>query len=101
MSDDLEAAGLTAKERLGRIEELLDKMDRKLDDKASMSEVIALEARVRELELHGSESVRKMEPAVNKLFELVRQTEKKMAYYAGAAAVAVVLATALLDKAMH
>lgn len=51
MSDELNGASITAKERLANIEGILRDMDGKLDNKADMASVIALEGRVREMEL--------------------------------------------------
>jgi hypothetical protein len=47
----LNGAGITAKERLGNIEELLKSMDSKLDNKADRADLIAVEGRVRAIEL--------------------------------------------------
>jgi hypothetical protein len=49
--DSLNGAGITAKERLGNIEELLKSMDSKLDNKADRADLIAVEGRVRAIEL--------------------------------------------------
>ena len=52
--DDLVGAGISPKERLERIETMLERIDNKLDNKADRSDLIILENRVREIELHGS-----------------------------------------------
>lgn len=51
---DLMNAGITAKERLERIERMLEGIDIKLDTKASQVDFVMLENRVREIELHGT-----------------------------------------------
>lgn len=52
--DGLTNAGITPKERLERIEAMLERIDAKLDAKANESDVVALELRVREMELELS-----------------------------------------------
>jgi hypothetical protein len=53
MSDEMAGAGITAKERLERIELMLSRIDGKLDGKADQSDLMALEGRVRQIEQHG------------------------------------------------
>lgn len=64
-------AGITAKERLGRIEDVLQRIDTKLDNKADKADLVALEVRTRAL-------------------------ESKLAKYAGAFAVLMALATTVV-----
>lgn len=52
--DGLTGAGITPKERLERIEAMLERIDAKLDAKANESDVVALELRVRDMELELS-----------------------------------------------
>jgi hypothetical protein len=49
--DSLNGAGITAKERLGNIEGILKDIDGKLDNKADLASVVALEGRIRAIEL--------------------------------------------------
>lgn len=51
MSDDLAGAGITAKERLGNIEELLRVMDAKLDNKASSHDLEKVQDQVTAIRL--------------------------------------------------
>lgn len=51
-------AGLTAKERLERIENLLDRIDTKLDSKADYALVVSLQARLDSIERDGSPQAR-------------------------------------------
>ena len=53
MADSIQNAGITAKERLERIENTLGRIEEKLDNKADKAEVVALELRVRHMEQHG------------------------------------------------
>ena len=105
MADELQGAGITAKERLERIEALLDRMDRKLDSKVDTQEFLALDARVRDIELHGSQHVQdllagagKMTESVTSLTDGQNAIKVRVAYAAGAAAVAVIVAEIIIGK---
>lgn len=105
MGDDLNGAGITAKERLGRIEEILGDIVGKLDGKADQAVVIALELRVKTLELARAEAeavervtgiervanVAKMETRVDRLESGVDSLGKKVALASGAVSVVVVV----------
>lgn len=103
--DELVGAGISAKERLERIEALLDRMDRKLDSKVDQAEFLSLDARVRDLELHGSQATRdlvvgcsEMTGTIVELRESHNALKVRIAYAAGAAAVVVVAAEWLLAR---
>lgn len=83
MADDLSNAGITPKERLARIESLLERMDGKLDNKADAAVVAALELRVRDLETHGSISAQQTAGRVDGLERSVEKLGQKLAYATG------------------
>jgi hypothetical protein len=56
VTDDLDGAGITAKERLANIEHLLSTIDTKLDGKASQADLIAVELRLRDVEFWRAET---------------------------------------------
>ena len=109
MTDDLSSAGITAKERLGRIEEILGDIVGKLDGKADTAVVIALDARVKNLELARAEvdaiervtkiervaGIAKMETRVDRLEANVDGLGKKIALASGAVGVLVVIGNLL------
>ena len=106
MTDDsMNGAGITAKERLERIETILGKIDSKLDNKADRADLVSLEQRVRDLELHGTNLAQEtkqvverlrgvneahlgeMRSAVDALAAGQSHIQSKLAYYAGGLAV--------------
>jgi hypothetical protein len=52
--DGMQNAGISAKERLGKIEDKIDIVLGKLDNKVDRVDFIEIEKRVREIELHGT-----------------------------------------------
>lgn len=106
MSDDLASAGISAKERLGNIEEVLKSIDSKLDGKADRSYVVALELRVRELELSHAKAdaaervvnlerattAGRLEGRVGKLEESSAAVGRKLAAATGVVTIVVVVA---------
>lgn len=117
--DNLRSAGITAKERLARIEDLLVRMDEKLDDKASRSEMAALELRIRSIEVSGSKAAN---DALDEARRLAHEREgdllmldkeykqlrsdhemlgKRIAWALGALAVAAVAAEAVLSSILR
>jgi len=110
MSEELAGAGITAKERLERIEQAVtagfEKLDAKLDTKASAADVAAIEIRVRDIELHGSNRVQALERAnaetaevafkrLDDLAAAIARQQVTMARWAGALAVLIVIGEAI------
>lgn len=91
MRDDLNNAGISPRERLQRIEELLGRVDAKLDNKANASDVVALELRVRALETSGGERVQEMRERVGSLDGDVRVIGRRLAYATGTLASVIVM----------
>ena len=81
MSDGMSSAGISAKERLARIETVLDKIDRKLDHKADKADVVALEVRVRAIEDDAHEHVR--HPEMKDVHNDIGAVKQRLAMYAG------------------
>jgi len=65
--DSLRGIGISPRERLERIEALLGVIDSKLDQKADKADVVALDQRVRTLELHGTSLAQETKLAVERL----------------------------------
>lgn len=110
MSDgELNGASITAKERLANIETLLANIDGKLDGKANQSDLIAVDVRVKDIELwragvHAEERVERIEKAAAKTAEAQRldaieakgdRNAKAIAWGCGAGAVVVIGANLL------
>lgn len=109
MSDDLADAGITAGQRLTSIEEILKEIVVKLDGKADRSTVVALEYRVRELELaqakaDAAERVVNIERAANAVKaekrqddqdDAIEQQGRKIAWASGAMAALIVASNTL------
>lgn len=107
--DGMQNAGITAKERLGKIEDKIDIVLGKLDNKADRSDFIMLERRVREIELHGTTQI---QGAVEQMAvireEFTKQTTELMkgqsklranvAYIMGGAAAILVVVELILKK---
>lgn len=92
--DSLAGAGISPRERLQRIEELLGRVDQKLDNKANSADVVALELRVRALEQGGGERVAEMRERVGALDADVAVIGRKLAYATGTLATVMVLVNA-------
>jgi hypothetical protein len=84
MTDELLGAGLTAKDRLGRIETILEKMDEKMDIKFE-----SLSSRITQIEVTGSRTAIEAEREVVLLEGRVRTIETNIAP----------IATTVLEKA--
>ena len=93
-SDGLSNAGISPRERLQRIETLLERVDQKLDNKANAADLVALELRVRQLEQHGGERVQEMRNRVEHLDSAVSIIGKRLAYATGTLSAVVVLVNA-------
>lgn len=107
--DGMQNAGITAKERLGKIEEKLDNILFKLDNKVDKGEFIELERRVRNIETHGTSQVQTAldemkqtrEQFTLQSGELVKGQSKiksNIAYIMGAAAAVIVILELFLRK---
>lgn len=103
VDDTLRSAGISPRERLERIENILTRMDEKLDNKADALVVNALIARIAALELAGAlvaqqssslaSDVRdKLDSKIEKLQGEHAKLDKKLSRYAGAVAVILFLA---------
>jgi hypothetical protein len=100
--DDLSHAGISPRERLQRIEDLLTKVDGKLDGKADQADLIALEGRVRAIEYLGAEAraqtieraanVVKQDRRLSDLESNVVSMGRKLAYATGTISVVIVIA---------
>lgn len=86
--DGLTGAGITPKERLERIEAMLERIDAKLDAKANESELVALELRVRDMELELS-SFDGFKKEHDELFEQLNSLRQKVFMASGGLAVLV------------
>ncbi len=106
----MEDASISPGERLSKIEDKLDKIISKLDNKADKGELLALEIRVRDIELHGSNKSRELEIALkldeNKLEVEVaklnagqQKISNKIAYFSGGLAVVIIVLELLLKYA--
>lgn len=111
--DSLRSIGISPRERLERIENLLGSIDAKLDVKADKEDLRLLEGRVREMELHGSSGLQELRGivteakhlseknaavqniAMTEVRTLHQATQTKLAYYAGGLAVLTTAATIL------
>lgn len=106
--EDLIGAGISPRERLERIEKVLDRIDMKLDGKADAAVVVALEVRLALLERsvaehHAAAEERRtrddrVQEAVDELNEGQRAIERRVAYAAGVAAILAVLGEALFQR---
>ena len=70
---DGNGGGLTAKERLERIETLLDRIDSKLDSKADAALVASIQARLDTIERDGSPRARAADSRVSEIIADVAQ----------------------------
>lgn len=91
MRDDLNNAGISPRERLQRIETLLERVDQKLDNKANAADLVALELRVRDLETSGGARVNEMRERVGSLDSDVQIIGRKLAYATGTLATVIVV----------
>lgn len=99
MSDDTDSfrnAGISPGQRLFRIEALLESMDSKLDGKADLAYVVALEQRVRLLEIGGDARSNEMRGRVDKQDDALGSLQRKLAYATGTLATVVVISNATL-----
>lgn len=99
--DDLQGAGISPRQRLERIEALLERIDGRLDSKASASDVIALELRVRDLEQSGGERVSEMRERVGGLDADLQVIGRKLAYATGTLATVIVVSEVLLVQVLR
>lgn len=94
---DLRSIGVSPRERLERIENLLTRMDEKLDNKADASVVTSLITRISALELSealGNQTAAtlaldvrdKLDVRVSALQKEHQKLDKKLTYYAGGVA---------------
>lgn len=97
VDDTLRSIGISPRERLGRIEALLTRMDEKLDNKADASMVSNLAARISALELSEAVGNRdasalaievrdRLDVRVSALQKQHMRLDKRLSYYAGAVA---------------
>lgn len=95
--EGLQNAGISPKERLERIESMLERIDQKLDSKASETDLISLELRVRNLELEMSsfEGLRKEHKEFAEGIESLRQ---KVFMFSGGLAVLMFVINFLANK---
>lgn len=107
--DGIQNAGISAKERLSKIEEKLDNILGKLDNKADRSDFIELERRVREIEMHGTTQI---QDAVTQMRDIREEFTKQtaeltkgqgklranVAYIMGAAAAIIIIVDLVLRK---
>lgn len=96
--DSLSNAGISPRERLERIEQMLERIDGKLDGKANAAEVAGLEARIRELELNGSVHIPEMRAKVEALEVGHGVIQRKLAYATGTIVVVMVFVNWLLPQ---
>jgi predicted RNA-binding protein len=94
--DDLLNAGISPRERLANIEGLLRVMDGKLDGKADVAYVAALEQRVRLIEIGGDARSNEMRGRVDKQDDQLGAIQRKLAYATGTLATVVVISNATL-----
>lgn len=106
MTDDsLANAGITPKERLTNIEQLLTRIDGKLDGKANQSDVAAMELRVRAIEVANAltfdtkDRLDRVEADAKARLDRVEEktagNDRKLAVYAGIGVAAVFAANLL------
>lgn len=92
--DSLANAGISPRQRLERIEALLERIDGRLDGKADAGVVWALEERVRTLEQNGGDRVVEMREHVGVLERDLGALGRKIAYATGTLAAVMVLVNA-------
>lgn len=98
MSDDTDSfrnAGISPGQRLFRIEELLEKMDSKLDSKADLAYVAQIEGRLRLLEVGGDAHTNELRGRMDRLEHATDGIQRKLAYATGTLATVVVLVNAV------
>lgn len=112
IDETLRNIGISPRERLERIETMLERIDGKLDSKADASEVVALNVRLSVLEasviehhaliLHdrGKDWVTNLESEVDNLHREHNRIKTRMAYFAGVAATVVVVAEIIFGHFM-
>lgn len=101
MHDDLVGAGISPKERLERIEALLARIDEKLDGKANLHDLYALQLRMEVIEKEFAEHKVWATQLLNQLPALedgINSLKTRMAYGAGAAALAIIIAEKFITK---
>lgn len=107
--DGIQGAGISAKERLAKIEEKLDNILIKLDNKADKADLIDLQRRVRDIETHGTPQfssaileIKEMrEEFTHQITELINGQSKiksNIAYIMGAAAAVIIIIQLILSK---
>lgn len=108
--EGIENGSLSAGDRLSRIEDKLDTIVQKLDNKADKSDVIGLEIRVRDIELHGSNKARETETAftvaetrletqINEIKAGQSKLSNKIAYFSGGIAAIIIILQLILHFA--
>ena len=89
MTDDgLQNAGISPRERLERIERMLEKIDDKLDTKADAALVTSLQSRLEIIERDGTNLARAADRHASDARSEISRVKIKMAFYAGALAAA-------------
>lgn len=96
MDETLKSIGISPRERLERIEAVLERIDNKLDGKADQSTVVAMEVRLKAVEacIERGEDLKIRYAELNAVFKELHadheQLRNRMAYYfGGIAAIAV------------
>lgn len=116
VDESLRSIGISPRERLARIEQLLVDIGQKLDNKASREEMLALEVRIWQIEVKGSnaanealnearrlarervEDLEQLEAEVKMLSEQHADLKAKLAYIAGGIAVVAVAGEAIINR---
>ena len=99
MSDDTDSfrnAGISPGQRLFRIEALLESMDSKLDGKADLAYVTAIEQRLRLLEVGGDAKTNELRGRMDRLEHSVDGIQRKLAYSTGTLASLMLVANAVV-----
>lgn len=98
MSEDNENfrnAGISPGQRLFRIEELLEKVDSKLDGKADLAYVAQIESRLRLIEIGGDAHTNELRGRMDRLENTTNSIQRKLAYATGTLAMIVVAVNAV------
>lgn len=109
-SEDIQGGALSAGQRLSKIEDKLDVIVQKLDNKVDRAEFVGLEMRLRDIELHGSNKSREIDTAfklaelrledqVRKLTEGQTKISNKIAYFSGGIAAILIILQLILHFA--
>lgn len=94
--DTLRAIGISPRERLERIELLLERVDSKLDGKADAAALAALEMRVRANEQMLSPAATEMRAKIAHLDAAIDKHGRKLAYATGTLSAIIVIANLLV-----